>query len=231
MRRILYFIFIGLALQFVSMGVKAQKTIVEEGLTYYVDKKEAFEAATLQHKYVFLFWGSVACSRCKTVKKNLASASLRSLLDDNYILWYSDVNEYERDAPEVVDYLSAVPTPYVPYPALCIIDTSDITKAYSLVWGQALAVYQLYEMLNNHVANEDVSDYKGLSRAYISQHNLVVQSNVANEEISVYAVTGSLVDKFRKTEQTRTRDASSYPPGILIVTGSSGWTRKVIAAK
>jgi hypothetical protein len=218
-------------LQPVSMETKAQKTAVYEGLTYYLDKTEAFEAATAEGKMVFLFWGSVDCSRCNNVKKNLAAESLRSLLDDHYILWYSDVSEYDRNAPEVVDYLSAVSDPYIPYPALCIIDMSDITKAYGLIWGKQLAVYQLYAMLNKYVANDNISDPKDLNRAYVSQNNLVVEGDAANEEISVYAVTGSLVDRFRRTEQRLTHDASSYPSGILVVTGSSGWTRKVAVRK
>ncbi|MDR1116566.1 MAG: thioredoxin family protein [Tannerella sp.] len=231
MRSVLCFIFIGLMLQPVSMETKAQKTAVYEGLTYYLDKTEAFEAATAEGKMVFLFWGSVDCSRCNNVKKNLAAESLRSLLDDHYILWYSDVSEYDRNAPEVVDYLSAVSDPYIPYPALCIIDMSDITKAYGLIWGKQLAVYQLYAMLNKYVANDNISDPKDLNRAYVSQNNLVVEGDAANEEISVYAVTGSLVDRFRRTEQRLTHDASSYPSGILVVTGSSGWTRKVAVRK
>ena len=132
----------------------------------------------------------------------------------------------------MVDYLSIVEDPYVPYPALCIIDTSDVTKAYGLVWGKDLAVYQLSAMLNKYVANDPVSDdYKGLNRAYISQHLLVVESPAADEEISVYAITGSLVDKFRKGDQRLTRDASLYPAGILVVAGSSGWAQKVVAVK
>ena len=79
MRRILYFLWLGLA--FVSTEINAQKTVVDEGLTYYTDKGEAFEAATLQGKMVFLFWGSVACPRCKKVKQNLASLTLRPILD------------------------------------------------------------------------------------------------------------------------------------------------------
>jgi hypothetical protein len=231
MRNVLCFIFTGLMLQAVSTDAKAQKTAVYEGLTYYLDKTEAFEAAAAEGKMVFLFWGSVDCPRCNDVKKNLASESLRPLLDDHYILWYSDVSEYDRNAPEVVDYLSAVPGLYVPYPALCIIDMSDVTKAYGLVWGQRLAVYQLYAMLNQYVANGHISDSKDLNGAYVSQNSLVVKGDAASEEISVYTMTGALVDRFRRMEQRLTRSASSYPSGILVVTGSSGWTRKVVVKK
>jgi hypothetical protein len=218
-------------LQVIPQGINAQETAVYEGLTYYLDKKEAFDAATVQGKQVFLFWGSIYCSRCNKVKENLARKTFASLLQDHYILWYCDVSDYARDAPEVIDYLSAVETPHVPYPALCVIDTIDITKAHGLICGDdALSVYQLYEMLTRYknVANDDIKGDYSLNNAYISQNRLIVKSDVAKEEIVVYAVTGSQVDKFNKTEQVLTRDASSYPSGILIVAGSSGWARKVI---
>ncbi|MDR0699171.1 MAG: hypothetical protein LBG28_08155 [Tannerella sp.] len=215
-------------LQVISQGMNAQKTAVYEGLTYYLDKKEAFDTATVQGKQVFLFWGSVSCSRCNQVKKNLAHRTLTSILQEHYILWYCDDNEYSRGTPEVIDYLSVVPTPNVPYPALCIIDTFDITKAHGLVWGKTLTVSQLYDMLTKYVANDYIDDDKRSNNAYISRNKLIVKSDATKEEIIVYAVTGSQVDKFNKTEPTLMRDASSYPSGILIIAGSSGWARKVI---
>jgi hypothetical protein len=212
----------------ISPGIHAQKTTVDEGLTYYLDKKEAFDAATVQGKRVFLFWGNINCDRCKMVKKNLAHEALASILQEHYILWYCDVSNYTRNAPEVIDYLSAVPTPNIPYPALCIIDADDITKAHGLVWGEAFTVYQLYDMLTKYVANDYIADDKSLNNVYMSRNKLIVKSPAAKEEITVYAITGARVDKFSKTEQTLTRDASSYPSGILIIAGSSGWARKVI---
>jgi hypothetical protein len=215
------------------MGVNAQQTFVEEGLTYYENKREAFEAATVQGKLVFLFWGSADCPKCMAVKKNLGHSSLRSILDEHYILWYSDARTYSRDAPEVVDYLSEEPRLYVPYPALCIIDTADVTKGYGFVAGLTLTVAQLYGMLNEYmyVANAPVSNPDGLNRVYVSGGTLVVEGFAADEEIRVYASTGLLVDRFRKREQRLTRDVSLYPAGILVVAGSSGWARKVVAVK
>lgn len=230
MKSVLCFILTGFLLQAASQGIAAQDTAVYNGLTYYLNKKEAFDAATVQGKQVFLLWGSDLCSRCNAVKANLAHTSLASLLENHYILWYCNVLVYDRNAPEVVDYLSAVPTDHVPYPALCIIDTLDVTKASGLVWGQTLTVTQLRGMLTKYVANGYIGDRGRLNNAHVSQGRLVVTS-AAREEITVYAVTGSQVDKFGKDGGTLTRDASAYPPGILIIAGSSGWARKIIVKR
>jgi hypothetical protein len=226
MRSVLYFIFADLLLQTVSTGINAQETAVYEGLTYYLNKAEAFEAATAQNKQVFMFWGTTGCSRCNAVKANLAHETLRTILDENYILWFCDAKQYRRNTPEVIDYLPQTGT--LDYPVLCVIDTFDITKAYGYMNGDFFTVHQLSDLLSRYVANDYVRDYKSSTGAYVSQQKLVVKSNVAKEEITVYAVTGAQIDKFVKREPTSTRDAASYPPGILIISGSSGWAKKVI---
>jgi hypothetical protein len=227
MRSVLYFIFAGLLLQAVSTGINAQETAVYEGLTYYLNKAEAFEAATAQNKQVFMFWGTTGCSRCNAVKANLAHETLRTILDENYILWFCDAKQYLRNSPEVIDYLPQTEEP-LGYPALCVIDTFDITKAYGFINGVFFSVHQLSDLLSRYVANDYVGNYKSSTGAYVSQQKLVVKSNVAREEITVYAVTGAQIDKFVKRDPTSTRDAASYPPGILIISGSSGWAKKII---
>ncbi|MDR1380566.1 MAG: thioredoxin family protein [Tannerella sp.] len=227
MKSVLSFIATGLVLQAVLTGISAQETAVYEGLTYYLNKAEAFEAATVQGKQVLLFWGTHECPRCQQVKKNMAHAELRPILDGNYILWFCHAREHPQGTPDVSDYLPGPETP-AGYPALCVIDTTDITKGYGLMYGATFTVYQLYRLLSNYVANDYADDGKRLNSVYVSQHKLVVSGSAAREEIAVYAVTGSQVDKFDKTEQTVTRDASRYPSGILIVAGSSGWARKII---
>lgn len=212
-----------------SPDVHAQTTADYEGLTYYLNKEEAFDAAGAQGKLVFLFWGSDACRRCGRVRVSLADESLRSLLDEHYILWYADATVYDRYAPEVTDYLSSVESPYVYYPALCVIDPSDIKKAQGLVWGQERTASQLSAMLTRYVANEALN--KPSSRAYVSQKRLTVESDAEREKITVYAVTGAQADQFDKIGQVFTRDASSYPSGILIIAGSSGWARKIVVRR
>ncbi len=229
MKRVLCFLFICFIAQVVSKNVYAQNTAVYQGLTYYLDKQEAFEAATMQNKRVFLFWGSNSCIRCDGVKRNLATRSVKAILDEHYILWFCDASVYPWDSSEVSDYFSVLDR-NPPYPTLCIIDTMDRTTGYGLVSGDQDA-RSLQAMLNNYVANDHIDGSEKSHNAYISHNNLIVNS-AADEDISVYAITGSLIDRFRKAAyHSVARDASSYPAGILLVTGSSGWTRKVVLMK
>lgn len=227
MKRVLCFLFICFIAQVVSKNVCAQNTAVYEGLTYYLDKQEAFEAATTQNKRVFLFWGSNSCTRCDGVKRNLATKSVKDILDEHYILWFCDATVYPWSSPEVSDYF-ALFSGNPPYPVLCIIDTMD--RRYGLVSGDQSA-RALQAMLNNDVANDHVDGSEKSHNAYISHNNLIVNS-ATDEDICVYAITGSLIDRFRKVAyHSVTRDASSYPAGIFLVTGSSGWTQKVVLMK
>jgi hypothetical protein len=226
MKRILCFVFICFVVQVFSKNLCAQNTAVYEGLTYYLDKNEAFDAATAQDKQVFLFWGSNSCGICNQVKKNMAVASIKPILDEHYILWFCDALVYRWTSPEVSDYLSVLED-NPPYPALCIIDTLDRTKGYGLVTGLQ-STKTLEAMLNKYVANDYVNGAEDLCSIYVSQNSLVVNSSITDESINVYTITGLLVDSFRKTEYSTTRYASSYPSGVLLVTGSSGWTRKIL---
>ncbi|MDR0394455.1 MAG: thioredoxin family protein [Tannerella sp.] len=223
MRRILYFTCICFIVQIVSKNVYAQETAVYEGLTYYLNKKEAFDAAKVQNKQVFLFWGSNLCGICDRVKKNMSAESVRSILDEHYILWFCDALTYRSSSPEVSDYMTITLSTY---PILSVIDTYDTKIGHGTVSGYQTEAF-LVSMLNRYVANDYVEGASGSHDAYVYQNNLMVKSAV-NEEIKVYAVTGSLVDGFQKTAYSITRDASSYPTGILIVAGSSGWVRKVL---
>ncbi|MDR2147634.1 MAG: hypothetical protein LBE91_14370 [Tannerella sp.] len=79
------------------------------------------------------------------------------------------------------------------------------------------------------VANEIIRASN--AEAYISLNKLIIDNTAENETVSVYSITGSLIDRFSKTGQNVSRITTNYPPGILIISGSSGWTKKVIKTK
>ncbi|MDR2917072.1 MAG: thioredoxin family protein [Tannerella sp.] len=226
MRRIVYFVFLGLALQVFSSEINAQNTMESGGFTWYLTKSEAFDAARSQGKQVVLFWGSLSCSRCEWVKKNLASVPVVSVLKENYILWFSDAKEnHYKTSADVSDYLSHLEIS-PPYPAVCAIDTSDITVGHGLLIAEQSTVSTLYAMLNGFVDNEQIVSRD--ARAYISGNSLMLESDFGEEVIHVYSVTGSLVDRFVKTDYSYSRDVSAYPKGVLLVNSNSGWTRKIV---
>ncbi|MDR0575384.1 MAG: thioredoxin family protein [Tannerella sp.] len=227
MKRIVYVVFLSLVLQVFSLGINAQNTMDSGGFTWYLKKAEAFDAARSQDKQVLLFWGSTSCSRCEWVKKNFASVPVVSVLEKHYILWFCDATEnHYKNSADVSDYLSHLTTS-PPYPAVCIIDTSDIKVGHGLMIGEQNTVSALYAMLNGYVDNKQIIS-RG-SRAYISGNNLTLESDFGKELIHVYSITGSLVDQFVKTDYSYNRDVSAYPKGILLVNSNSGWTRKVIS--
>jgi hypothetical protein len=59
-----------------------------------------------------------------------------------------------------------------------------------------------------------------LSRLYVSSPE--------SEQITIYSLSGSLIYQSRKAAGEASFDIGSLPKGVLIVRGSSGWTRKVI---
>ena len=230
MKKIIGFISLCFVIQITQLGINAQSTVVYEGLTYYLNKAEAFDAAREQGKKVFLLWGSDACVRCNQTKYNLANSSLSSLLD-NYILWYckTDANSTinTKDSPDVADYLSHLEL--APFPAVCVIELSDIKKANGLRVGNTMSVNALYSLLSQYVDNDFiVGDKNTLVNIYTNDNCLIISNSIENETLSIYTASGSLVEKFTKTELFITRSLSGYPKGVLFIISNSGWTQKIV---
>ena len=204
----------------------AQNSEIYEGMTWYLKKSVAIDSARSQGKQVLLLWGRSSCGNCKGVRQRLAEYPLRSIVDENYILWFSNCDVHGRNSLEVGDYISVL-TGSITLPALCIIDMYDVTVAHGLRTGPKYED-ELQVMLNQYVNNDYISDKANiLNRVYVSGNNLVIKTESMGEMISVYSITGSLVDRFYKAEYDIIRDLSKYDKGLFFVTGSSGWTQKV----
>lgn len=225
MKKIIYSVFLCFVI-LVSSDINAQNTANYEGMTWYLDKKEAFDSASVQRKQVVLFWGSNTCGVCDRVKKNLATESVKSILDEYYILWFCDATTYGKNSPEVSDYLSDLTS--IPYPAICVIDTFDITIGYGLTTGEQSAT-KLKTMLSGYVDNEQIitGDDESIN-VYVSGSSLVIKTEISKEIVSIFTLNGSLVGRFYKTEYDMACDLSGYSKGIFLVNSSSGWTRKIV---
>jgi hypothetical protein len=57
--------------------------------------------------------------------------------------------------------------------------------------------------------------------------NLLSVDSPASEQVSVYSVGGQLLYSAQKASGSATFDLNSLPSGVLIVKGSSGWTKKI----
>jgi hypothetical protein len=205
----------------------SQDSEVFEGMTWYLKKSAAIDSARSQGKQVFLVWGKTTCVYTRGVRQKMGLYPIKSLVNENYILWFSDVEIYSRFSPEVKDYLSDLPSS-VTLPAICVFDMYDIKIGYGLQTGPRL-LDELFEMLSGYVSNEDIAEEKNiLGNVYVSGNKLIIKSASANETISVFLITGSLVDMFHKSEYEITRDLTVYPKGIFVVNGSSGWSQKFV---
>lgn len=225
MKKNVYAILSCFVMLFISLSVNAQNTADYEGLLWYLDKKEAFDTATVQGKQVVLFWGTNTCGVCNRVKKNLATESVKTILNDHYILWFCDAKVYGKNSPEVSDYLSELT--YIPYPAICVIDTFDITVGYGLTTGEQSA-NKLKTTLTRYVDNEQILRDDESIYVYASGEKLIIKNEIQKEVIHLYTISGALVDCFSKIEYEITKDISGYSKGIYLVTSTSGWTRKVV---
>lgn len=207
-------------------GVEEENTEVIDGMTWYLKKKEAFEIAREQNKYVFLLWGRDACEKCEALRVDVARCPVQTVIAKHYILWYSDCDVYDREHSDVTDYLSSFPKGIIPLPVTCIINPADEKKAYGLQNGD-YDPYELAELLDNTVGNEPVVHSEKVG-VYVYENRLTVKNEVAREVVRIYTVTGALVDSFLKTTYEIDRNTLAYPIGMLVVTGSSGWTRKIV---
>ena len=222
-----FFICLLITLFIVENNVFAQDSEVFEGMTWYLNKSTALDSARSQGKQVFLVWGRTTCAYTKGVRQRVGIHPLKSIVNENYILWFSNCDIYNRSSPEVKDYLSGLPSS-VTLPAICVIDMYDVKVGHGLRTGPQYTD-ELSELLNEYVSNEYISEEKNISgSAYVTGNNIVIKSESVDETISVYFMTGSLIDKFHKTEYEIARDLATYPKGILIVAGSSGWIQKVL---
>jgi len=225
MKKIVGFILLCFVIQITQSRVNAQTTAEYEGLTYYLDKEEAFNAAREQGKQVILFWGTDQCSRCNQTKKNLADELFTSLLEENYILWYCKTSNNKTDSLVVVDYFAHLDI--ASFPTIGIIDMFDTKKAHGLTTGRTVAVSELNSLLRQYVSNDIITESIPVS-IYTNDNSLIIENSIENETISIYTLNGSIVEKFTKTELSIVRSVSGYPKGILFITSSSGWTQKVV---
>ena len=224
MKRLFFYVFFCFVILSSSKAQDREFEVVD-GMTWYLTKKDAIEVAREQGKNVFLMWGNRSCHRCDDFKKDAGWCFLQPIIDKYYILWYSDGEKYKRDSPEVSDFLSSFPKGSILQPALCVINPSDTTNAYEHRSG-IYNIDDLVDMLEKSVSNDFIYD-SGRVLVYVSGNNIVIQSDLGNEVVSVFSVTGSLIDQFDKNDYSISRTFSAYPKGMLIVKGETGWVRKV----
>ena len=125
-----------------------------DDLVWLQNKEEVFKLAKEQDKYIYLFVGKTGCSICQNTLKNLNSnQTLRPILDDNYIIWYSlrtnpahvaEVKVYTEEFDKVAQYM----------PFLYVIDPEDPDKSLTSKWGSQ-SISSLENMLSFDLIPKD----------------------------------------------------------------------------
>lgn len=192
----------------------------DENAIWYESKEEAFAIAKEQNKYVFLLLGDKTCGNCNIVKNYLDMPELKEIADKSYILWFCDSNN--SDEGNVYDQM--YPSAYIPL--VCIIDPNDpMAPLYHSVG--LISARKLRTLLkdNRPTANENIPDTA--TQAYISGNMLTLSNTFTDEVISIYSLNGLLIDLFPKKEYSIARVISSLPKGLLLISSSEKWARKI----
>ena len=226
MKKLFFYTLLCLVISSTVSNAQDREVEIFNGVTWYLNRNDAIDVAIEQNKYILFVWGYNKCHRCDEFKKDVAWCFLQPVIKKHYILWYSEGEKYDRESPEVSDYLSSLPAGILPQPVVGVIDPSNPTKVYNLRTG-AYIIDDLVDMLEQSVSNDVFSGAENMY-VYISGNNLSIRNEFEKEKISVFSVTGSLIDKFYKADFNNNRNISAYPKGLLIVTGSSGWAKKVV---
>ena len=197
-------------LDFLSLNL-----VSESNLTWYYDddRDDIFSMAKEQHKYILKVEGRTGSNVCRKVISQFETNPLKKLLEDNYILWYSEFDPATR-ANITAPFISVI---YPHAPDIILESTWGDKDVETLE-----ALFKSYTVSNETVATGN--DYK----VTVSGNVLQISNPVMNEQIRVFSLTGQQIASVRKNGHTVTVDASHFPKGVVIVSGSSGWSSKLL---
>ena len=222
-----YLVAIFFALLIGKANAQVQSTEMFGGQLWYLTRSDALDAARAQGKQVFMVWGCSFCFNTNNVRQILVKEPLLSIVNEHFILWYSDCESFDRLSPVMSNYLSHLPN-VVTLPVICIIDTTDIKVAHDLRTGPQ-TVDALETMLRDFVSISMLSNNTGIRvRITANNNTLLIENEIEREQIALYSLMGILVDCFMKTDYTSRRELTACPKGPLIVKSSSGWSRKIV---
>ena len=196
-----------------------------QDINWYVYRDVIFNLAQEQNKNIFRFLGSGTSPNSQKMMQQLMEDPLKQILKENYILWYEDsdcgcdIFAAAADEPtdEEVNYS---------YPYISIIDYKYPHILLEELWG-----VQEEETLEEILKKYSVSNDKILPDNIIVNvlgNVLHISNNSNNEQIRIFTLSGQQIASVRKNDLTVKIDASAFPKGILVVTSSSGWSKKIL---
>lgn len=226
-------------------GVSSDTII--NNMTWYRNKQEAVDSAKAQGKYILMLSGRSKCGFCQGDEKRIYEVNNihEGYVNKHFILWFHHYDECPKKSfcdenlvaqpscEDVAGYFEPVcnDASFTELPLICIINPSDtVNISYGLVHG-AQPIYKLYNMMCDFVDAHTLPDANETLlptvEVFVSGGKLYVSGGSADETVCLYSVTGQLVARFDKKDIYATCDIPNQSKGILIVTGSSGWSEKV----
>ena len=198
--------------------------IAGSSLNWYKKEDEVFRLAQQQSKFIFKLEGRGTSDECIKVLKQLETNPLSKLLQDNYILWYSEYNSSNlSDVKTLSEEEDNLP---VKAPYISIIYPGEPDQIVDAVWG-----YQDVETLEDFLKSHTVSNEMIASdnKVTVSGNVLQISNRNRNEQLRIFSLTGRQVASVRKNDYTVTIETSNFPKGVWIIYSSSGWSTKILA--
>ena len=193
---------------------------------WYEDRDEAIALAKEEGKFVFLLYGSTVCPHCNATKEHIGKAPINKIIRDNFILWFCDATIPEKEA-QGAGYKAYYENRII-WPLICVIDPNHPMPALSYSTNEKNAD-EIQAILNANMPTANENVIEPFSKVYIVNNVLTISNEIVNEIISIYTISGQMLDSFDKKDNTMfTRNVGIYPKGILLVCSSHGWYVKVI---
>ena len=192
-------------------------------LTWNKNKEAVFNLAKEQHKYIFKLVGKGTSPNSQKVIKLLNLNSLKDLLGNSYVLWFSsDVSEANV---EVKTYSEEKKETEIRLPYIAVIYPESPDNVLEETWGD-IDEETLREILKKYtVSNEKILPANKVS---FTGNVLRISNQTINEQIRIYSSTGQNIATIWKNDFTVSINASDFPKGVLLIHSSAGWSMKFL---
>ena len=186
-------------------------------LKWHEDREKVFNIATEQNRNIFKLTGRGTSGNCRQLIQQLNEAPLLKLLQQYFVLWYS------TDLSEASLHTYAGDPNTLPY--ITILSSSEPDLLLDVLWG-VQDVEALEAILKSIVVSNEM--LASGNKVFVKGNVLHISNRIDNEQIQIFTLTGQHVASVRKNDYTFTVETSYFPKGMLIVTGSAGWSARVI---
>ena len=184
--------------------------LANSNLKWLSNKDKAIASGKEQEKLIFKFVGRGSSPNSHKMIKLLNEASLKKLLEKNYCLWYSDVDqENYRDTLPYISIFNAESPNHIIEEIKGVQDEETIEEILSR-----------YTVSNVSIPTEN--------QVSVWSNVLQISNQIMNEQITIFTSSGQHVTSVLKNANAVRINTSNFPKGVLIIHSSTGWSTKII---